>query len=172
MATRDTFKCAVWSSKVDIFKDAEGWQWEWVWPSNCSYGLHPFTGHLYDLTCRQTFDAHSLWSIDNTKLAALQTHCWPSIPCTSHSKVRIYDAKNAKLGTVMLYCSIFFACHQCTYMNINSTVKTPAHAYHKNCHKCTTNALVKLIFQYIHNLYIHRTFSGPTANFKTYQIPN
>lgn len=152
MATRDTFKCAVWPSKVDIFKDAEGWQWEWVWPSNCSYGLHPFTGHLYDLTCRQTFDAHSLWSIDNTKLAALQTHCWPSIPRTSHSKVRIYDAKNAKLGTVMLYCSIFFACHQCTYMNINSTVKTPAHAYHKNCHKCTTNALVKLIFQYIHNL--------------------
>jgi len=42
----DTFKRAVRPSKVDILKDAERRQWQWVWSCNHSYRLHPFTGNL------------------------------------------------------------------------------------------------------------------------------
>jgi len=49
----NTFKCAVRTSKVNIFKDAECWHRDWVWPSNHSNWLHAFTGDLDNLTYTQ-----------------------------------------------------------------------------------------------------------------------
>ena len=74
----DTFKRAVRPSKVDILKDAERRQWQWVWSCNHSYTLHPFTGHLNDFTCRQTFNNYSLviWMISPAGKYSTHIHWW------------------------------------------------------------------------------------------------
>ena len=76
-----TFKNAVRTSKVDVFKDAEGWHWNRIWSWNHSNRLQPFSGHLDDLTLMQTFNTatRQMYSVALTQGGRHELRCTPSL---------------------------------------------------------------------------------------------